>query len=170
MNIFRFSVNKWLSFRKSNEIPPIEMKLHKNGWQLGGHWMDNPVSFEFIKITYNPEMDKDNTVSVRNRQIYMPVLSIQKDGDPEKEEFRFRVTEFMTVIAYQVSHVFEILVTFIVVKAWAIGVKIQFFAFFEFFSQKRQIFNYHSELEEVLKNSEKLEEILKTHKKCSHFR
>ena len=125
MKIFshKSSANKWEEFSKGVEIPPIELKLHKDEWQLGGHWMDNPVSFEYFKITNNPEMDKDHTVLVQNMQKYMPILIIQKEGDPKIEGFRFGVTEFMAIS--EVSHVFEILLTFILVKAWVIGVKIQ---------------------------------------------
>ncbi|EFP03443.1 hypothetical protein CRE_09512 [Caenorhabditis remanei] len=108
---------------EGNEIGH-ELKLHKDGSMNGGYWMENPVSFEHIKITNNPEIATDHIVFVESMHKYMPVLSIQREKE-EKKEFRFSVTEFIVVTNDVVSLVFEILVTFIFVKAWVNGVKIQ---------------------------------------------
>ncbi|EFP03390.1 hypothetical protein CRE_09627 [Caenorhabditis remanei] len=104
---YKFSVNKWKEFAKGDEIRPIERKLHKDGWRLGGHWMENPVSFEYFKITNDPEMDKDDAVLVQSMHKHIPVLSIQREN-AEKEEFRFGVTEFMAVTAYQNKNIIQL--------------------------------------------------------------
>ena len=81
---------------------PIDMKQHKDEWKCGRDWMKDPVSFDYIKITNNTEAKKENEILLQSMHRYLPVISIQKKGGTEKEEFRLGITEFMAVTTYQV--------------------------------------------------------------------
>ncbi|EFO90119.1 hypothetical protein CRE_24747 [Caenorhabditis remanei] len=98
---YKFLSRGWDKWTEGNEKLPIDMKQHKDEWKCGRDWMKDPVSFDYIKITNNPEAKKENSVLLQSMHRYLPVISIQKKGDTEKGEFRLGITEFMAVTTYQ---------------------------------------------------------------------
>ncbi|EFO90135.1 hypothetical protein CRE_24748 [Caenorhabditis remanei] len=98
---YKFTFAGWDKWTEGDEKLPIDMKQHKEEWKCGRDWMKDPVSFDYIKITNNTEDKKENEILLQSMHRYLPVISIQKKGDTEKEEFRLGITEFVAVTVYQ---------------------------------------------------------------------
>ncbi|KAF1771132.1 hypothetical protein GCK72_002957 [Caenorhabditis remanei] len=98
---YKFLSRGWDKWTEGDKKLPIDMKQHKDEWKCGRDWMKDPASFDYIKITNNPNLGDENSVLLQSMHIYLPVISIQKKGGTEKEEFRLGITEFMAVTTYQ---------------------------------------------------------------------
>ncbi|KAF1771130.1 hypothetical protein GCK72_002955 [Caenorhabditis remanei] len=98
---YKFLSRGWDKWTEGDKKLSIDMKQHKDEWKCGRDWMKDPLSFDYIKITNNPEAKKENSVLLQSMHRYLPVISIQKKGNTEKEEFRLGITEFMAVTTYQ---------------------------------------------------------------------
>ncbi|PIC48069.1 hypothetical protein B9Z55_007185 [Caenorhabditis nigoni] len=103
---YRYVNNEWDSYARGDKITPIQKIKHKSGGQTGRLWMDGPISFEQIRLTNNPDLDKKDHIFLQSMHKWLPVITIQKleNGGEDSdyyEEFRMEDVWFMAVTAYQ---------------------------------------------------------------------
>ncbi|CAO4366765.1 unnamed protein product [Caenorhabditis nigoni] len=103
---YRYVSNEWDDYARGDPITPIQKIKHKSGGQTGMFWMDGPISFEQIRLTNNPDLDKKGHICLQSMHKWLPVITIQKlgngDGNSDyDEEFRMENVWFMAVTMYQ---------------------------------------------------------------------
>ncbi|CAP25069.2 Protein CBG04337 [Caenorhabditis briggsae] len=103
---YRFINNEWDDYARGDPITPIQKIKHKSGGQTGMLWMDGPISFEQIRLTNNPDLDKKDYICLQSMHKWRPVVTIRKlkNGDEnsdDDEEFRMEDVWFMAVTSYQ---------------------------------------------------------------------
>ncbi|PIC20645.1 hypothetical protein B9Z55_025769 [Caenorhabditis nigoni] len=97
---YRYKNNGWDDYAKGDPITPIQKIKHKSGGQTGMFWMNRPISFEQVRLTNNPDLQKDdNIVVIQSLHKWRPVVTIREleNGD---EEFRIENVWFIAVTAY----------------------------------------------------------------------
>ncbi|CAO4386979.1 unnamed protein product [Caenorhabditis nigoni] len=97
---YRYKNNGWDDYAKGDPITPIRKIKHKSGGQTGIFWMNGPISFEQVRLTNNPDLQKDdNTVVIQSLHKWRPVVTIRQ-LENDDEEFRMENVWFIAVTTY----------------------------------------------------------------------
>ncbi|XP_076382899.1 T-box protein 2 isoform X2 [Megalopta genalis] len=101
----------WTSAGPAEPQPRIDRRiyLHPDSPAPGSHWMQNPLSFNKLKLTNNA-VDPRNNVVLTSMHKYIPRIWIVRCDDATRmsdlyshpaSSFKFSETEFIAVTAYQ---------------------------------------------------------------------
>ncbi|PIC20650.1 hypothetical protein B9Z55_025771 [Caenorhabditis nigoni] len=97
---YRYKNNGWDDYAKGDPITPIQKIKHKSGGQTGMFWMNGPISFEQVRLTNNPDLQKDdNIVVLQSLHKWRPVVTIRELKNSD-EEFRVENVWFIAVTTY----------------------------------------------------------------------
>ncbi|PIC20654.1 hypothetical protein B9Z55_025773 [Caenorhabditis nigoni] len=98
---YRYKNNGWDDYAKGDPITPIQKIKHKSGGQTGMFWMNGPISFEQVRLTNNPDLQKDdNIVVLQSLHKWRPVVTIRELKNSDDEEFRMENVWFIAVTTY----------------------------------------------------------------------
>ncbi|CAO4366821.1 unnamed protein product [Caenorhabditis nigoni] len=103
---YRYVNKEWDDYARGDPITPIQKIKHKSGGQTGMFWMDGPISFEQIRLTNNPDLDKKDHIYLQSMHKWRPVVTVRKlgngDGNSDYyEEFRVENVWLVAVTVYQ---------------------------------------------------------------------
>ncbi|KAF1769171.1 hypothetical protein GCK72_000985 [Caenorhabditis remanei] len=99
---YRFVGGNWTQSPSTEEKGDPRIVFHRNGPQLGQNWMDQPLSFDQIRITNrksNERINGPSFVHLFTQHRYIPVLTIY-EGDQIVHISKIDYTSFITVTAY----------------------------------------------------------------------
>ncbi|EYC03881.1 hypothetical protein Y032_0091g2475 [Ancylostoma ceylanicum] len=121
-NRYKFSGGEWSAAGRGETGSVAKNVMHHDGVMPGAHWMRQPVNFERVKITNNPNDTNPSHIFLQSMHKYIPVLTIfeiaqsetpfmsASTSQPPKQIARIRMpeTEFIAVTAYQNSTITQL--------------------------------------------------------------
>ncbi|VDM80081.1 unnamed protein product, partial [Strongylus vulgaris] len=87
---YKFSGGEWSAAGRGEGGSIAKNVMHHDGVMPGAHWMRQPVNFERVKITNNPNDTNPSHIFLQSMHKYIPIARI-----------RIPQTEFVAVTAYQ---------------------------------------------------------------------